>query len=356
MNNVDNSGNDEKTRVASLRDVYLDNVKGLLIACVVFGHMAILVYEKTESLSFIYRTIYLFHMPLFVFVSGYFSKSIVKRGLRVDKICSMIILAFLYRIILQASDSHLSLEFFTKQLFYFGTAPWYLLSLATWYMLVPLFERMKPIVAISLSILLAICAGGYSQIGQVLSLSRTLVFLPYFLLGFYCKRDTLTVVRNSCLLNYLSIGIAISLILYLYHTKYAALTDSYYLVYGDSCYRSGIRNGMSFRIIYSMLACIISIPILCLAPSRPLPILTKLGENTLQIYIIHRLLRAFAINLGIFEMQSMTNEYLAPVIVLIVSIVVITICMLPVFNIPLRWIMIESGKLFTKSQLNSSVQ
>lgn len=346
-NDLASAGN---THSSHQRDVYLDNVKGFLIACVVFGHMAIPVSERTNSLACIYKTIYLFHMPLFVFVSGYLSKSITKKGLRVDKICSMLVLAFLYRVLLQASDSHLTLEFFTKYVFYFGGAPWYLLSLATWYMLVPYFEKLRPLVAISLSIMLALCAGAYSQIGQVLSLSRTLVFLPYFLTGFYCSKKTLEKIRSCTILKVLSLGLALLLVLYLFHTKYAVFQDSYYLVYADSSYRNGIRNGVFFRTLFAILACIISTCIVCYAPSKSLPILTRLGENTFQIYMIHRLMRAFVVALGIYDMHAMSVEFLAPTIILLVSVVITAICMLPVFNKPFRWLMSESGKLFTRPQ------
>ena len=52
-----------KTRIA-----YWDNLKGILIALVVLGHTGTALGDKWLSV------IYAFHMPLFVFVSGYFSR------------------------------------------------------------------------------------------------------------------------------------------------------------------------------------------------------------------------------------------------------------------------------------------
>lgn len=69
------------------RDPYWDIVKGLLIFLVVFGHS--IQYVKYGYFSGgcfshpIFKAIYLFHMPLFALVSGYFSvSSISRRGAR----------------------------------------------------------------------------------------------------------------------------------------------------------------------------------------------------------------------------------------------------------------------------------
>lgn len=56
--------------------IYLmDNYKGLLIFLVVFAHFTWECYSSSDIFSNISTTIYLFHMPMFIFISGYFSKS-----------------------------------------------------------------------------------------------------------------------------------------------------------------------------------------------------------------------------------------------------------------------------------------
>ena len=55
----------------------LDNIKGILIFLVVFGHFLIgYALKHQKSLSYkIVNYIYGFHMPLFIFSSGFLSKS-----------------------------------------------------------------------------------------------------------------------------------------------------------------------------------------------------------------------------------------------------------------------------------------
>ena len=50
-----------------------DNIKFILIFLVVFGHMLEFTPGYTNTHD-IYRIIYSFHMPVFIFVSGYFAR------------------------------------------------------------------------------------------------------------------------------------------------------------------------------------------------------------------------------------------------------------------------------------------
>ena len=54
------------------RNYRFDNIKFILITLVVFGHFLELINgQVTDNL---YRIIYLFHIPAFIFITGYFAK------------------------------------------------------------------------------------------------------------------------------------------------------------------------------------------------------------------------------------------------------------------------------------------
>ena len=61
-------------RSERIRSNSWDNIKGLLILLVVFGHCLWDLQDRHWN-DLIVDGIYFFHMPAFVFVSGYFSKS-----------------------------------------------------------------------------------------------------------------------------------------------------------------------------------------------------------------------------------------------------------------------------------------
>ncbi len=68
----------------TIRDDYWDTVKALLIFLVIFGHMIqFFMYHGKTADDFwtdpVFKGIYLFHMPLFMMVSGYFAARSVKR-------------------------------------------------------------------------------------------------------------------------------------------------------------------------------------------------------------------------------------------------------------------------------------
>ena len=57
------------------RDTYFDNLKFILILLVVVGHL-IEPFNDEAAMGAIYRFIYSFHMPLFIFAAGYFAKRV----------------------------------------------------------------------------------------------------------------------------------------------------------------------------------------------------------------------------------------------------------------------------------------
>ena len=61
-----------ENKILSNRDPFLDNAKILLILLVVLGHILLL--DKGRASVTSIEWIYSFHMPLFVFISGFFTK------------------------------------------------------------------------------------------------------------------------------------------------------------------------------------------------------------------------------------------------------------------------------------------
>ncbi len=56
------------------RNILLDNLKGFVIFTVVLGHTFEWYRPTSLLMKFTHDLIYQFHMPLFIFISGYFSK------------------------------------------------------------------------------------------------------------------------------------------------------------------------------------------------------------------------------------------------------------------------------------------
>lgn len=168
----------------------MDNIRFLAMFCVILGHFLSLFIEE-KGICFIYRVIYSFHMPLFIFLSGYFA-----RFNRRKILSSLIVPYFVFQTL------YLCLA--TKTFSFQYTTPyihlWYLLALTFYYLLILFFDisNKNRIGIIVVAFVLSLLVGFESTIGYYFSLSRFMVFLPYFLCGYYSsKNDWLNNKLNS---------------------------------------------------------------------------------------------------------------------------------------------------------------
>jgi fucose 4-O-acetylase-like acetyltransferase len=174
------------------RDAYFDNAKFLLIALVVLGHFFTTLTHHHEILKAMYKTIYSFHMPAFILLSGVFAKGFYEKGYLVKLIRRIIVPYFTFQIIYTIyyyflyDHSTFSLDFLMPQ-----WSLWFLLSLFCWYILLLGYAKLNPFIGIGLSIIIALLVGYLDSIANYVSLSRTLVFFPFLLIGYHLGRERL---------------------------------------------------------------------------------------------------------------------------------------------------------------------
>ncbi|AJY74363.1 acyltransferase family protein [Paenibacillus beijingensis] len=164
------------------RDHYFDNVKFVLIAFVVIGHVLEPLYSTSETAKALYNFIYFFHIPLFVFITGYFSKKSGKLG---PYLVLYVIFETLYSLLDYVLNGRANLKF-TFFLPYWIT--WYLLAVMLWKIALPYFTKLRyPVLFASCIAVLS----GYasSELGYTLSALRAINFFPFFLAGYDMKRE-----------------------------------------------------------------------------------------------------------------------------------------------------------------------
>ena len=142
----------EKTRIW-----FYDNLKFILITFVVIGHF--LIYTLSNDLSkgtFLF--IYSFHMPLFVFVTGFFSKNIVNSNAdkRLNKIFSYFILYMVFKVMLYVFVNFIYGEGYEFYVFCEQEAPWYLLACCMWIIITNVLKNVKSKYVFIVSIIIAI--------------------------------------------------------------------------------------------------------------------------------------------------------------------------------------------------------
>ena len=164
---------------ASGRINKFDNLKGLAIVLVVIGHLIYL--KNTHEISLIRNFIYIIHLPIFFFVSGYFSKVDDTQPVKAFK---RLMVPFIIFCILYWLFQKYILLGNPKTLFiYPGYGLWFLISLFLMKMMLPIFDKLRyPLIA---SFILALCIGFIDC--NFLGISRAIVYMPVFLIGFYYK-------------------------------------------------------------------------------------------------------------------------------------------------------------------------
>ncbi|MGI6221542.1 MAG: acyltransferase family protein [Coriobacteriales bacterium] len=315
---------------------FIDNLRGVLILLVVLGHFYLNGRAEAQVTGLLYSTIYLFHMPLFVFVSGFLAKRVYtkEKGLRANKIINLVVLGFLFQaVIIAFYPGPETIIVFLKTL-NFGSTPWYLISLASWYLITPVLARSKPLPTIIVSVVLGLLAGCVEVFDDTFSIARTFMFLPFFVTGYYCSTERLERVSRSRSAKVVAVAAALFVVCY-WMGGGSLLLRQFTYVYGNSPYPSTVLQGVLGRGTVYLVAVWLSVAVVSIIPKREVRWLAFLGKNTLSIYVFHRIIKCICVNNGLFDLPLISDPVLAPLFLTGIAVLVTLVCLLPFLRKPL---------------------
>lgn len=171
------------------RNPFWDALKIVLIFFVVYGHMIETCVENSKFNQAMYNTIYLFHMPLFVFISGYFShmKNRRKYFSRLGTIFeTYIVFQFIRCIKPMFTNNNYSL--FPNILFPKGIL-WYLVCLLLWRSIIVIFNEQRLLCHKTSVLIFFFISGigvGFFSINS--TISRFFILGLFFFLGYYFNK------------------------------------------------------------------------------------------------------------------------------------------------------------------------
>ncbi|MCK8488553.1 fucose 4-O-acetylase [Paenibacillus sp. MBLB2552] len=267
-------------------EVFFLNLRFLLILCVFVGNAIEPLTTRIDGLHTLYQWIFTFHMPLFVFVTGYFAKSNLTGG-KGRKIMLQIGLQYvIFQSLYSVLDAsvfqvdHIHHSFFAPYLLL-----WFLVSHLGWRMMLLLMRKYSPLQQLAASTLLAVLVG-YLQIeGVWFSISRTFVFLPFFVLGYHFSERLLERLQNPTFkasFALISLGWLISLGFGVASVNSGWLYGSMtYIQLGHPEWYAGV-----FRLLLYPVQLLAGLAFLGLVPSRASH-LTELGRRTLYVFLLH---------------------------------------------------------------------
>ncbi|WP_409305208.1 acyltransferase family protein [Peribacillus sp. SCS-155] len=267
------------------RDNFFDNAKFILIAFVVFGHLLKTFIHDNEVIYALYKTIYTFHMPAFILVSGFFAKGFYQKGY-LAKIAKKLILPYvIFQVIYTVFYYYLySKPNFKMDLLDPHWSLWFLISLFCWNIMLLGFAKLKPMTGIAISLIIALLVGYVDSISNYLSLSRTFVFFPMFLIGYYLDRDQL---EKLFTFRIKAAAFIIGAIVFAGFYIYPDINYKWLL--GSKPYselESASIISMFKRLGFYGLSLIMVFSFLALIP-RGQYFFTKWGKQTLYVYLLH---------------------------------------------------------------------
>lgn len=271
-----------QTEKAAELDPYFSNAKFILICLVVLAHGMEPVPAGNHVIHILYKLIYLFHMPVFIFISGYFSAR--QQKMKLGKLLlQYAVFQIIYVLVGTALTPGRRFDI-GYDLFVPFWVLWFHLSLVTWKLLIPYTLRCFRGFSMVFLLCLAVAAG-YTPLGLGLSLSRTLVFAPFFLLGYLAKDRHIQRMKNLPAW-FGSLVFLFSVIILAY-----VVEPPDRLLYGSTSYdQLGYfgAEGAIYRLLVFLWSLILGVSFLSLVPKRK-QLITRLGANTMQVYLFHGL-------------------------------------------------------------------
>ncbi|WP_413375303.1 acyltransferase family protein [Alkalihalobacillus sp. 1P02AB] len=267
------------------RNPYFDNVKFFLIFLVVVGHVISPLKGQEDFLFDLYAMIYIFHMPAFILISGYFSKGYKKKGYLQKTFKKILIPYFIFQIFYSIfyylnGDKGLSFELFSPH-----WTLWFLLSLFTWNVLLYVFGKWRWL-GLFIATAIGVGIGFIESVGTWMSLSRTFVFFPFFFLGFLLSKENFEKLKQYKYSPH--IGIFVLLSVFIIVVEFFPEGGIPWL-FGSQSYVEmgrGYVIDAAVRLAQYIGTLVVLVAFMAVVPNKEYSF-TIIGQRTMSIYLLH---------------------------------------------------------------------
>ncbi|MFD7387052.1 acyltransferase family protein [Streptomyces sp. NPDC059852] len=270
---------------AKQRDAFFDNAKYLAIVLVAIGHAWEPIKGGSRTLETLYTVVYTFHMPAFIIISGFFSRSFDASPSRMKRLITGVAVPYIvfetaYPLFKRWIDDDPGMDISILDPWYLT---WFLCALFIWRLTTPLWKVVRWPLPIALG--LAMMATVTPEIGDDLDLQRVLQFLPYFVLGLIMKPEHFHMVRTRTT-RLLSVPIGVVTLLVAYWAVPRMNTAWFY--HRDAAQELQAPWWTGPVMVLAMFGCSLLLTACFFAwvPRRPMWF-TTLGAGTLYGYLLH---------------------------------------------------------------------
>lgn len=297
--------------MANNRLFVFDNIKFILISLVVTGHFLGAFTDYSNVIRVIWRWIYMFHMPAFLFIGGLFAKRIYTResGLRVNTVAYYLLMGILLYSVLwvvrRCYDPNPKYDLINM-----GSIPWYFFALAAFSASLPIVVKIRggARTVIPIAIVLGVIAGFIDGFDDFLVLGRIATFAPFYFAGFFIDANTLALWGGTlrkkrwplvcALLAAVGLFVALAILPRTLVGAMSALASGHNPYSSSKAFPSYVDAGI--RLLDYLIASIMIVSLLVVVPNKKTPF-SELGQRTLQVYFLHPIIYYPLIDLGVLD-------------------------------------------------------
>lgn len=282
------------------RNAFFDNAKLVLIFLVVFGHMIQPFTDASHELNTLYMWIYTFHMPAFIFLSGFFAKGSGNKDYIVKLAKKLLLPYIIFQVLYTGYYFFIGKDGWQTGIFYPHWSLWFLFSLFSWHMLLFWFKKMPAVLSVVISIQIGLIVGYFGEIGHTFSLSRTFVFFPFFLIGYWLKKEHVMMLkRKSAKIVSVIVMLVVAAAIY-----FAPEFNSGWLLASKSYGDLGMPGfgGLARALVY-LTSASMAMSVLAWIP-RSKNKLTIYGSRTLYVYLLHGFFIQFFRETHLFKINN----------------------------------------------------
>ncbi len=227
------------------RDPWFDNAKMALVTLVVVGHSWTLLPANRVD-DHLYDFLYVWHVPAFVFVTGYLSRSFAWNRDRMWHLFRTVVVPY---VVFECALALFRIYVGGEQLEDLFADPhwpmWYLSALFFWRLVTPAFRPLWGGVVVA--VLISLVAG--MRAGDTLDLARIVGLLPFFVLGLKATPERLALLRGRPWVKVVGAGVLVTIAILTTWTDSWASTEwlyyrSQYGELGTSDLRSFLTRGV----------------------------------------------------------------------------------------------------------------
>ena len=319
----------EKAPAAS-RWFRADNIRWLLLFNVIWEHMLT---QTGIGHNWVVTVLVcwsrMITMPGFCFLSGYFSK----KG---DKAYQSAIFDFLIPYVIFNGLFVLCYGSSQPNIFSPSFAYWYMLSMFCWKLITKALQQIKYV--LPLSIVVALLTGLCGDAHNFLSLSRTIGFLPFYIIGMKMSRADVAKLENLPKVLVAVVTFVIMGVWGWLNVKGVFHIDFFYYwaPYGgtgmaDCLFSYSAVKGLILRAAGYIVSGVLIVFLFCLIPDRSLPVMRDGGTRTMVPYLLHTYIIMFIHSLYYF-VPVLDRWYITVPMALLMGVGVMSVLGLPFFN------------------------